>query len=86
MVIAIKIRMNLCFAVANNVVPDEDILDMHNIDNMITESEMHGARIWFHCIAWALKICLENLNQLNNGFTWMKYFTQGCHKMSKASI
>ena len=35
---------------------------------------------------WALKICLENLNEINNVFTWMKCFTQGCHNMAKVFI
>ena len=62
MVSAIKIRTNLCFSVAKNVVPVEDILDMHNFDNTLTETERYNARIWFRYIAWALKIGLKNLN------------------------
>ena len=40
----------------------------------------------FHYIAWAIKIRLDNLNEVNNGFTWMKCFTQGCHNMTKTGI
>ena len=64
----------------------EDILNMHNVDDVLTESERYNARIQCHYIAWDLKIRLENLNEVNNGFTWMKCFTQGCHNMSKAGI
>ena len=86
MVSAIKIRINLYFSVANSVVPVEDILKMYNVDGALTEVARYNARIQRHYIAWALKIHQENLNEVNNGFTWMKCFTQGCHKMSKADI
>ena len=43
----------------------------------------YNSRIKFHYIAWDIKINLENLNEVNNGFTWMKCFTQGFHKMAK---
>ena len=42
---AINIRMNFCFSVENNVVPVEDILYMHNVDNMLTDAERYTARI-----------------------------------------
>ena len=59
---------------------------MHNVDDTLTEAASYNAWIWCHYIAWDLKIRLENLNEVNNGFTWMKCFTQGCHNMSKAGI
>ena len=86
MVSAIKIRINSCFYVANNVVPVEDVMNMHNVDNNLTESERHNVRIWCHYIVRDLKIRLENLNEVKNGFTWIKCFTQGCHNMSKVVI
>ena len=82
----IKIRTNLCFSVAKNVVPVEDIIEMHNFDDTLTETEMYNARIWFQYTAWALKIGLENLNEVNNDFTWIKCFTLGCRKMAKAGV
>ena len=63
--------------------PVEDIIEMHNVDNIITESERYNERIWCHYITCALKICLNNLNEVNNILTWMKSFTQGCHNISK---
>ena len=89
LVSAIKIRINLCFSVSKNVVPVEDILgilEMHNVDYVLTEVARYNARIRCHYISWDLKIRLDNLNEVNNGFTWMKFFTQGCHKMAKAVI
>ena len=47
MFITIKIWMDFCFTVANNVALVEDILDMHNVENTLTESEIYKARI--HC-------------------------------------
>ena len=67
----IKIRMNLCFSVAKNVVPVEDIIEMHNVENKITKAEIYNASICCHCIVWYLKICLEYLNEVKNVFTWM---------------
>ena len=78
--------MHLCFIVANNVVPVEDIVEMNNVDNTITEADRYNARIWFHYIAWNLNTLLDNLNEVNNVFTWMQHFTQGFHKMAKAGI
>ena len=83
---AINIQMGLFFSVSNNVVPVEDILEMHNVDKTLTKSDRYNARISCHYIAWALKIHLEILNEVNNGFTWMKCFTQGFHNISKAGI
>ena len=40
------------FSVANNVVPVEDILEMHNFDYTLTETARYNARIWLHYIAW----------------------------------
>ena len=74
------------FSMGKNVVPVEDILDMHHVEDKFTESERYNARISCYYIAWALKICGENLNEVKNGFTWMKCFTQGCHKMAKSGI
>ena len=70
MVSVIKIRMNLCFTVEKNVVPFEDILEIYNFENTITEAGIYNASISCHYIAWFLKICLEDLNEVNNGFTW----------------
>ena len=59
---------------------------MHNFDNTLNEAELYNASISCHCIAWAIKIRLDHLNEVNNGFTWIKYCTQGCHKMAEADI
>ena len=85
MVSSMKIRM-IFFSVEKNVVPVEYIIEMHNVDDTLTEAARYNARIRCRYIAWALKIHLENLNKVNNGFTWMKCFAQGCHKMAKAGI
>ena len=45
LVSAINIRMNLCFSVGNNVVPVENILEMHNIYDPLTEASRYNARI-----------------------------------------
>ena len=74
MVIAIKIQINLYFYVENNVVPVEYIIDMHSVGNMITEAERYNASIWRHYIEWALKIRLEYLNEVKNGYTCMVFF------------
>ena len=66
--------------------PVEDILDMHNVDDTQTEAARYNAIIWYHCILWDIKIRLDNLNEVNSRFTWIKLFTQGCHKMAKAGI
>ena len=70
--------MNFCFSVTKNLVPVEDILEIHNVDNTLTKSARYNARIRCHYIAWALRIRLNNLNDVNNGFTWMKCFNQVC--------
>ena len=57
------------FSVANNVVPVEDILNICNVDDTLTEAERYNEMIQFHYIAWDLKILLENLNEVKNGFT-----------------
>ena len=59
---------------------------MHNADDTLTGAVRYNARMWCHYIAWAFNICLENLNEVKNSFTWMKCFTQGCHNVAKASI
>ena len=84
MVIAIKIQINLYFYVAKNAVTVEDIIEMHSVGNMLTEAERYNASIWRHYIEWALKTRLEYLNEVNNGYTCMKCFTQGCHNMTKS--
>ena len=76
MVSRIQIQM-VFFAVANNVVPVEDILDITNFDNTLTEAAIYNARICCRYIAWDKKTSLYCLNEANNGFTWMKFFTQG---------
>ena len=72
--------MNFCFHVSNNVVPIEDILDMHNVYDTLPEAARYNANIWCQYITWVIKICLDNLNEIKNGFTWMKCFTQICQK------
>ena len=57
---------------------------MHSVGDALTESARYNESIWCHYILWDLKIFLENLNEVNNGFTWMKCFTQGYHKMAKS--
>ena len=86
MVSEIKIRIDFCFFIAKNVVPIEDILEMCGVDNMLNEVERYNARIWRHYIAWYIKICLGDLNEVKNGITWLKYFNQGCHNMAKGGI
>ena len=73
-------------SVSNNAVPVEDIIYMQNIENALTEAERYNARIWCHYTEWDLKMCLRNLNEVNNGFTWMENFTHVCRNMSKAGI
>ena len=48
---AINIRMNLSFAVANNVVSVEDIIQMNHVDDTLTDTERYNARILCHYIA-----------------------------------
>ena len=86
MVSANNIQMNLSFSVAKNAVPVEDSLDMHNVDNAKTEAARYNVRILCQYTAWAIKIRLDNLNEVNNGFTWVKRFTHGLHKTSKDGI
>ena len=86
MVSSINILINLCFSISKNVVTVQDILEIYNVDRTLTRSARYNARIWFHYIAWALKISLDDLNEVNNCFTWMKCFTRLCHKMDKAGI
>ena len=78
--------MDFYFSVANNVVPVEDIIEMRSVGDMPTRSARYDARILYHYIAWALKIRLDNLNEVNNGFTSMIFFTLGCHKIDKDSF
>ena len=85
MVSSMKIRI-IFFSVEKNVVPVEYIIEMHNVDDTLTEAARYNARIRCPYIAWYIKIRLENLNEVNNCFTWMKCFTQGCHKMVRAGI
>ena len=73
--------MNLFFCVANNVVPVEYILDIHSFYDALTEAARYNASVWCHYISWALKIRMGNGNDINNGFTWIKCFTQVCHNM-----
>ena len=84
MVSEIKIRMYLCLSVANNVVFVEDIIEMNNVDDMLTGAVRYNARIWCHYIAGDIKIRLDNLDEINNGFTWMKCFTQGFHYIDQS--
>ena len=86
MVSAIMTQTNFCFTVEKNVVPVEDILSMHNIDDTLTEEARYNTRIWCYYIACDLEINLENLNEVNNCLTWINYFTQGFHNMAKAGI
>ena len=61
-------------------------IEIHTSVDTPTEAVRYNASIWCHYIEWALKIRLENLNQVKNGFTWVKCFTQGCHSMAKYDI
>ena len=50
------------------------------LTNTLTErSDIYNARICLslHCLGLS-KIRLDSLNDVNNGFTWMKCFAQGC--------
>ena len=62
----------------------EDIVDMHNVDNTLTDSGRYNASIWYNYTAWVIKIFLDNLIEVNYCFTWTKCFTQGFHKLSEA--
>ena len=53
-----------CFDIANNVVPVEDIFGMHNVDNTLSEAEIYNLMISCHCIAWDIKIRLDDLNEV----------------------
>ena len=66
--------------------PVEDILEMHNVDDILTEAARYNAIICCHYISWDIKIRLNNLNKVNNGFACMKCLTQGFHKISKSGI
>ena len=66
--------------------PVEDILEMHNVDDTLTDVERYNSRMWCHYIAWDLKIHMGNLNEVKNDFTWMKIFTRVFHNMYKADI
>ena len=46
-----------------NVVPVEDILDVHNVDNILTDVARYSAKIWCHYISWYLKNRLDHLNE-----------------------
>ena len=48
MVSAIKILMNLYFAVAKNEVPVGNIIDTNNVEDMLTEAESYNGRIQCH--------------------------------------
>ena len=47
----IKSRMGLFFSVSNNVVPVEDILEMHFVDYVLDDSERGNARVLCYYIA-----------------------------------
>ena len=51
MVSAIKSRINFCFSEAISVVTVEDIIEMRNVDNALTEADIYNARIFCHYIA-----------------------------------
>ena len=68
---------------ANNVVLVEDILNMYNIDDELTEMERYNERIWCHYIEWALKICLENLIKVKNDFTLMIFLLRDDRRWKK---
>ena len=51
MVSTIKIQMNF-LNVENNVVPVEDILKMHNVDDTLPEVSGYNIRIWCRYIEW----------------------------------
>ena len=64
--------------------PVEYIIEMHIVGNILTEVARYNASIRLHYIAWYLKTRLEYLNEVKNGYTCMKCFTQGCHNMTKS--
>ena len=55
--------------------PVEDILGIRNVEDTLTDTERYNASIWFHYIAFSIKIRLYHLNEVDNGFTWMRCFT-----------
>ena len=59
---------------------------MHNVEDTLITAARYKARDQCQYIASDLKIRLENLNEVNNGFTWVKRFTHGLHKMAKDGI
>ena len=66
--------------------PVEYILKVHNGNSTLNEAASYNARIQCHHIAYNLKIRLDNLSEVNNGFTWMKCFTEVCRRMAIAVI
>ena len=74
------------FFLANNVVHVEDILEMHNFGDSLTEAESYNSIIWCHYDSCALKISFDKYNEVNNGFTFMKSFAQIFHKINKSDI
>ena len=58
----VQSRYEWVFLCINNVVHVEDILDIHIVDNTLTEAERYNASIRCHYISQDLKIRLENLN------------------------
>ena len=45
---SINIWMNLCFFVAKNVVTIEEIIEMKNVKDTLTEAARYDSRIWYH--------------------------------------
>ena len=82
----VQSRSKCFFVVEKNVVPVEDIIKTRNFNDTLTEEARYNERIWCHYIERDFKIHPNYLNELNNGFTWMKCFTQGCHKVAKCGI
>ena len=55
----------------------EDIIEMHNVSNTLTDSARFNSRIWCHYISWALKICLDDLNEVKKWFYLDGIFRSG---------
>ena len=71
------------FVLANIIVPIEDILDMNNVGDMLTQAARYNARIWFHYIAWDFKIRLSDLNEVKTVLLRWKFSLRYSKKWPK---
>ena len=72
--------MNLCFAVAQNEVPVDIFLELH--DALVLETAMYNAHIWCHYKGWALKIRIGNLDRDESACTWGECCTEAYKRMA----